>query len=350
MLTESYQNKTAELKRKEAWVQAGTAVNATSAAEAASQAGLDWTVSLHDMAAYYPVSTATDMGVITLNHMIDVPKRKAVVKTTPTGETTSIGVVSDSYKVIQNQEIFSALDNLIDTNELRYTAAGELNGGANVWMLMALPMSVNVANDPHKGFLIATTGHNGSQSFTLRPLVQRMYCTNQINISMFNGVAARRQKAFTYRLKHTKNAKLNLSEVREIIQLCYDGIETYENGSKYLLEKEVARTAAQAFFERVFPISKEIADTDPKLWTPQQRNSYNRTIDNRATAASIYFHSETQENIRNTGFGLFQSIVEFADHYGRANADKRAIAALSGRSDVLKRKAFDLALGLALAV
>lgn len=344
MLTEEYQLKVAATKRKEAWVQAGTAVNATSAAEAASQAGLDWTVSLHNLLAAYPVPTTTSVGTITHNRMIDVPKRKAVIKTVPTGETTSLGVVSDSYKIIQNQEIFSVLDNLIDSNELRYTAAGEINGGTNVWMLMALPMSVNVANDPHSAFLIATTGHNGSQSFTLRPLVQRMYCTNQINISMFNGAAAKRQKAYTYRLKHTKYAKLNLSEIREIIQLCYDGIETYQNASSYLLDKEVARSQAQGFFEKVFPISKEIEQTNPELWTPAMHRSYNKTLENRQILNNIYFNSETQENIRNTGFGLFQAVVEYADHYKGSNPDKRAIAALSGGSDALKRKAFDLAL------
>lgn len=344
MLTEEYQNKTAEKKRKEAWVQAGTAVNATSAADAASQAGLDWTVSMHNMFATYPVSTATSAGIITHNTMIDIPNRKAVIKTTPTGETTSIGVVSNSYKIIQNQEIFSTLDTLIDSSDLRYTAAGELNGGANVWMLMALPMEINVANDPHAGFLIATTGHNGSQSFTLRPLVQRMFCTNQINISMFNGNAARKQKAFTYRLRHTKNAKLDVSEIREIIQLCYDGIETYENASTYLIDKRVARSEAQAFFEKVFPISKDVANTDPELWTPAQRRSYNKTLDNRSIVNRIYAVSETQENIRNTGFGLFQAVVEYADHYNGKNADKRAIAAISGSSDALKRRAFDLAL------
>ena len=161
---------------------------------------------------------------------------------------------------------------------------------------------------------------------------------------MFNGNAARKQKSFTYRLRHTKNAKLNISEVREIIQLCYDGVETYQSASKYLLDKQVARSEAQTFFEKVFPVSKDIASTNPELWTPAQRRSYNNTLENRAIVNRIYEFSETQENIRNTGFGLFQAVVEYADHYKGKNPEKRAIAAISGSSDALKRKAFDLAL------
>jgi hypothetical protein len=41
--------------RKAAWHKAGVAVEATSASEVASQAGLDWSVSLHDITATYTV-------------------------------------------------------------------------------------------------------------------------------------------------------------------------------------------------------------------------------------------------------------------------------------------------------
>ena len=339
MLTEQYQNQTAQAKRKEAWVQAGTAVNATSAADAASQAGLDWTVSLHDMFATYPISTVTTSGVITNNHMIDVVNRKAVIKTTPDGKTSNIGVVGTSYKVIQNSEIFGVLDTLIDSSELRYTAAGELNGGSKVWMVMSLPMSVQVANDPHEAFLIATTGHDGSQSFTLRPLLKRMFCVNQINLSMLDGKDGRRSKNYTYRLAHTKHSKMNISEIRDVIQLCYTGIETYQNISSELLEVQATRNKAVSFFEKVFPLTPEIAKTSPTEWTPAQRRWYNKTMETRDQVLAIYENSPTQQNIAGTAWGLFQSVVEYADHVRGTDADKRAIAALTGSSDGLKARA-----------
>lgn len=348
MLTQEYQNTVAETKRKEAWVQAGTAVNATSAAEAASQAGLDWTVSLHDMFAIYPVSTVTPTHIVTNNHMIDVNNRKAVIKTTPTGEATNIGVVGNNYKVIQNSEIFGALDTLIDTSELRYTAAGEINGGSKVWMVMSLPMSVQVADDPHEAFLIATTGHDGSQSFTLRPLLKRMYCVNQINLSMLNGVDARRSKRYTYRLTHTKNSKMNISDIREVIQLCYTSIEQYQTISNGLISTETSREQAIAFFEKVFPLTPEIAKTPPAQWTPAQRRWFNKTTETRDQVLAIYENSPTQQNIAGTAFGLFQSVVEYADHVRGNDADNRAIAALTGRSDALKARALQHSQMLAL--
>jgi hypothetical protein len=41
--------------------------------------------------------------------------KKRLLKQTPYGETSAIGIVGNRYKVFQNAEIFGALDNLIDS-------------------------------------------------------------------------------------------------------------------------------------------------------------------------------------------------------------------------------------------
>jgi hypothetical protein len=161
--------------RKSAWHKAGVAVEATSASEVASQAGLDWTVSLHDIEAMYEIP-GSDLG-----NRIPITDKKAVIKTTPFGETSAIGVVGSRYKVFQNNEIFGALDNLIDSSGLRYAAAGEYDGGAKVWMLMETPMEMTIADDPHSAFLLARTSHDGSSSVIIKPVIERLFCMNQIN-------------------------------------------------------------------------------------------------------------------------------------------------------------------------
>ena len=158
--------------RTAAWNKAGVAVEATSASEVASQAGLDWTVSLHDIEANYQIP-----GSDTVNR-IPVTDKKAVIKTTPFGETTAIGVVGNRYKVFQNTEIFGALDNLIDSSGVRYAAAGEYDGGAKVWMLMETPLEVTIANDPHAAFLLARTSHDGSSSVIIKPIICLLYTSD----------------------------------------------------------------------------------------------------------------------------------------------------------------------------
>jgi hypothetical protein len=93
--------------RKAAWHKAGVAVEATSASEVASQAGLDWSVSLHDIEANYTIPGDYPLTV----NRIPIDNKKAVIKTTPFCETSAIGVVGNRYKVFQNSEIFGALYN-----------------------------------------------------------------------------------------------------------------------------------------------------------------------------------------------------------------------------------------------
>ena len=52
-----------------------------------------------------------------------------------------LGVVTDRYKVIQNEEAFAFTDTLLGEG-VRYETAGSLQEGRRVWMLARLPKGV----------------------------------------------------------------------------------------------------------------------------------------------------------------------------------------------------------------
>ena len=49
-----------------------------------------------------------------------------------------LGVVTDRYKIVQNEEAFSFTDALLGEG-VRYETAGSLQGGKSVWLLAHLP-------------------------------------------------------------------------------------------------------------------------------------------------------------------------------------------------------------------
>lgn len=49
-----------------------------------------------------------------------------------------LGVVTDRYKIIQNEEAFAFTDELLGEG-VRYETAGSLQGGRKVWLLARLP-------------------------------------------------------------------------------------------------------------------------------------------------------------------------------------------------------------------
>jgi phage/plasmid-like protein (TIGR03299 family) len=307
-----------EKKNRSAWIKAGVAVEATSAAQVAEQAGLNWTVGLSEMHT---------------SDFLHVPKKQAVVKKAD-GKESVIGVVGSKYKVFQNSEVFGSLDGLIDSGQARYAAAGEYDDGAKVWMLMSLPREMEIKGDPHAAFLLAKTSHDGSSSVVLRPIIERLFCANQIN-----RIFRAKNKAHTYTLRHTQNAVLSVSDMRNLLDLTYTNIDEYSNLANHLMQRESDINKATAYFKKVWALPTKIENAPLHLLSKGEKNAKSRALNARQKAFAIYSDSPTQENIRDTEFGLWQAVVEYADHYSQKDA---SIATLAGRNDGIKLRALEL--------
>ena len=336
-VSEAYNDKKLKELNKQSWVKAGTAVNAGSASEAARQAGLDWNVMLADMEAHisYKVNEYE-----TMVDYYQVPKRQAVLKLGKDDKNEVIGVVGEKYKIVQNMEVFSALDTLVDSGDARYTAAGEYNNGANIWMVMELPVGIQVANDPHAAFLLVQSSHDGSCAVRIRPIIERLFCMNQIN----RIIKGKNTNAYTYVMKHTTNSQLSVNDIRNITQLTYNSIQEYEAVAGTLLQRKVDERQVRNIFKSVWALPSEVEESPDHLLSQGQRRQRTIAFNGRESAWSIYSQSPTQENIRGTAFGVWQAVIEHADHHASGGSDKRAIATISGRNDRIKDKALDLVL------
>ena len=327
-------------KHRSAWVRGGTAVEATSAASAATQAGLNWTVRTGELQAVSTPLTIDEHGVTPATY-IDVPKKQAIIRE---DNNSVIGIVGNKYKMVQNMEVFNALDTLIDAGDARYAAAGEFNGGANIWMVLELPQGINVANDPHAAFLLVKTSHDGSSSVVIKPIIERLFCANQVNglISNKNGNRNRKYNEYTYRMSHTTNQELSIADIRNITNLTYTAIADYQLVANNLLSKAMTREQTLNFFKQVWALPSTVEDTPYDLLTRGERKQQTIAKEARSKAWAIYSESETQENIRGTAFGAWHAVVEFADHYATGGAERLAAATLSGRNDKVKTKALSL--------
>lgn len=318
-------------KNMSAWIKSGVAVTATSASDVSRQAGLDWTVSLHDVTTTYQIPGQGQPVHIPVNN------KQAVVKTTPTGEVIPLGIVGTKYKPFQNAEVFSVLDTLIDSGDAKYAAAGEYDAGAKVWMLLQLPNEMEIKGDPHAAFLLAKTTHDGSGSVLIRPIIERLFCSNQIN-KIFRAT----DKRHTYTLRHTSNARLDVNDVRAILDITYTSIQDYTNLATTLIEREATRAQAVDYFKKVFPLPSKIENTPYHLLSQGEKKQFTNAVIARNKSLDIYANSPTQENIRNTQFGLWQSVVEYADHGKPNKAKSLGIRTMSGASDNIKLRALEL--------
>ena len=319
------------------WTRGGTAVEAGSASEAAKQAGLDWNVMTVPIQAYVN-SNVNPYEVVT--DYYSVPRKQGILKLGKNNENQIIGVVGDKYKVVQNMEVFHALDTLVDSGDARYTAAGEYNNGANIWMIMELPNGVSVANDPHAAFLLVQSSHDGSGAVRIRPIIERIFCANQIN----KLITKNKKNDYTYTMKHTTNAVLSVQDIRNITQLTYQSIAEYEETAAHLLKRSADTQRAKDIFRKVWALPSTVEGKPYELLTQGERRQQTLAYTARDKAFEVYSQSDTQENIRGTDFGIWQAVVEYADHHASGGSERLAVATLSGRNDTVKNKALELVL------
>jgi len=288
------------------------------------KAGLDWEVTLENV-------------FINETDPIEVPDRYATVKWID-GKIEPLAVVGSRYKVLQNSEIFSCLDDIVNNSDARYGAAGELKGGNVVWATIELPANVTVGDDPHNAYVIARTSHDGSMPFQMTPVVNRLSCTNQINAAMMSGKA----KGIYYRVKHSPNSSINPDDIRKAFKIMNEDVQKYATVSSYLRSIEFSNAEFKNFVNRVYPLPSKIEFSPYEMLSAGERTSKTRAERSRASALNVWIgETHTQDNIKGTKFGAFQAIVEATDHFSK-NYEKQASKMILGTDIAIKSRALQL--------
>jgi phage/plasmid-like protein (TIGR03299 family) len=288
------------------------------------KANLDWEVTLENV-------------FINETDPIEVPDRYATVKWID-GKIEPLAVVGSRYKVLQNSEIFSCLDDIVNNSDARYGAAGELKGGNVVWATIELPANVTVGDDPHNAYVIARTSHDGSMPFQMTPVVNRLSCTNQINAAMMSGKA----KGIYYRVKHSPNSSINPDDIRKAFKIMNEDVQKYATVSSYLRSIEFSNAEFKNFVNRVYPLPSKIEFSPYEMLSAGERTSKTRAERSRASALNVWIgETHTQDNIKGTKFGAFQAIVEATDHFSK-NYEKQASKMILGTDIAIKSRALQL--------
>ena len=99
-----------------------------------------------------------------------------------------LGVVSDRYKIVQNEEAFAFTDTLLGEG-VRYETAGSLQGGKKVWMLAHLPHEYIISGERISPYLVFFNSHDGSGAIKAAITPIRVVCQNTLNLGAVHGKA-----------------------------------------------------------------------------------------------------------------------------------------------------------------
>ena len=152
--------------REKPWHGLGTEVKeAPTSADALIYAGLDWEVVQKDV------------------YTRDGTRISGYKVNTRSTDSATLGIVSDRYKVVQNEDAFQFTDDLLGAG-VTYETAGALQGGRKVWMLARMPHRYIIAGDEIAPYLVVMNSHDGSSGIKVAMTPIRVVCQNTLNLAL----------------------------------------------------------------------------------------------------------------------------------------------------------------------
>ena len=193
-------------------------------------AGLDWKV--------YQREVYTDSG-------IRIDGYRANVRNT---DNRVLGVVTERYKIVQNEEAFAFTDALLGKG-VRYETAGSLQDGRKVWLLARLPKEYIISGEQISPYLVFSNSHDGSAAVRVAVTPIRVVCNNTLNLALST---AKRSWAMV----HTGNIKGKIHEAQETLLMA----ETYMNklGKEFetLKCQKLSDRQIKEYIELLLPLEK----------------------------------------------------------------------------------------------
>src|SRR5690348_5854975 len=176
-----------------------------------------------------------------------------------------LGSVGKDYAVIQHDEGFKSIDALMQTADgAHYETAGVLGNGERVWALADLGFAAKIGDDVQKGYLLFSTGHDGSMAHSYRLCMTRVVCQNTL------GAALSEKTKGDLTIRHTKNAVARLTDARAALDAMGDDVKRVEDRLNFLAGRRMNREAMASILDRLFP--KKLKDDGTAVDTSRRTN------------------------------------------------------------------------------
>lgn len=264
--------------RKAPWHGLGARVDkALTSKEALTSAGLDWKV------LQEPVYTS--VGEVISGY-------KANIRNT---DRNILGIVSDRYKIVQNEEAFEFTDALLGEG-VRYETAGSLADGKIVWMLAKMPQKYIISGDAIEPYLIFSNTHDGSGAIRVAMTPIRVVCQNTLNLAL---KSAKR----SWSARHTSNVLNRLDEARETLQLADKYMNRLGKAIDELNQKKLSDQKVIRMIEELYPATEDMTEMQKKNNMKQQD-----------TLKSCYFDAPDLQEVGKNAYRFLNAVSDMSYH------------------------------------
>lgn len=264
--------------RETPWHGLGTKVmEAPSSKEALSLAGLDWRV------LQEPIYTENEELVEGYKANVRDSDRKV------------LGVVTDRYKVIQNEEAFAFTDELLGEG-VRYETAGSLQGGKKVWLLAHLPHEYIISGERISPYLLFSNTHDGSGAIKVALTPIRVVCNNTLNLALST---AKR----SWSMIHTGDIMGKMEEAKDTLFMAEKYMDSLGKEFETLKMKKISDSKVMEYIEMLLPVEESS--------TPQQARNIKKLQEDMKIR---YFDAPDLQDVGRNAYRFINAVSDFATH------------------------------------
>ena len=298
--------------REPAWHGLGTVFteekNTTEMLEAANLNG--WNVRLQDMEI--PSTLTSDKSY------------QYVLRTNPTNNTQTdvLGIVGERYVPLQNEDLFSFGDNILDGGG-RWETAGAIKGGRVVFGSLALEretiLDPSGVADKVKTYLLINTSHDGSIAIQASITPVRVVCANTLNLAL-NQKKKKNGVKQSFKIRHTQTAEGKIQIARETLGMANAYMDEFDIMAKAMIEKEVS--------------AKQFNDIILAAYTKPDKDTKGavKKWENKVDIINDIYTGEFNGMIAGNAWGAFNALTERLDWYrsARGGSNESILASASG--------------------
>jgi phage/plasmid-like protein (TIGR03299 family) len=258
------------------------------------------------------------------NHLSSDKNYQYVVRTNPTDNTQTdvLGVVGERYHVLQNEDLFSFGDNILDGGG-RWETAGAIRGGRVVFGSLALEretvLDPSGVADKVKTYLLINTSHDGSIAIQASITPVRVVCANTLNLALGSkrGKNAIKQ---SFKIRHTQTANGKVQIARETLGLANKYMDEFDKMAHAMITKEITAVDFNNIILAAYPKPEKDAKGAIKKW------------ETKVDTINDIYTGEFNGMIAGNAWGAFNALTERLDWYrsARGGNNESILAAASG--------------------
>ena len=232
-----------------------------------------------------------------------------------------LGVVGERYNVLQNEELFSFADNMLDGGG-RWETAGSIKGGRQVFGSIALEretvLDPNGVSDKVNTYLLVNTSHDGSIAIQASVTPVRVVCANTLNLALGSGRGRGRSAKQSFKIRHTQTASGKVQAAREALSLTNAYMDEFDKQAQALFETQVTNDMFARIVQTAYPMPEKDSKGSIKKW------------ETKVDLIGDIYTGPTNHMIAGTGWGVLNAMTERLDWYRTArggNTDNLLVSA-----------------------